>query len=139
MLVVGGGPGGLAAALAAAHTALVERYGSFGGVITKAGVDATGDADVAFRAGAPCHTRPRGSVMGVTGMLSCSGVDKADFRWGPTTRAGSPAATNWLRGRSRAEVRFADSIGISPEVLGCYGALAYWSPAAAWPGTRSRT
>jgi len=40
VLVVGGGPGGLAAALAAsragAHTVLVERYGCFGGNITQA-------------------------------------------------------------------------------------------------------
>ncbi len=181
VLVVGGGPGGLAAALAAARagaqTTLVDRYGCFGGVITQVGVDtiawyrhedtvdlegigieferraeemggttpdvqslsraldselfkvvadrlveeagvepllhclvtepivedgrakgvitesksgrqailaqrvvdATGDADVAFRAGAPCHTHPRGSVMGVTVMFSCSGVDKARF------------------------------------------------------------
>ena len=39
-LVVGGGPGGLSAALAAARegveTMLVERYGCFGGVITQA-------------------------------------------------------------------------------------------------------
>jgi hypothetical protein len=181
VLVVGGGPGGLAAALAAARagaqTMLVDRYGCFGGVITQVGVDtlawyrheqtveaggigleferraidmgattpdvqsdshaldselfkvvadrlvqeagvepllhclvtepvveggrvrgvvtesksgrhailaervvdATGDADVAFRAGAPCHAHPRGTVMGVTVMLSCSGVDKARF------------------------------------------------------------
>lgn len=181
VLVVGGGPGGLAAALAAARagaqTMLVDRYGCFGGVITQVGVDtlawyrhegtveaggigleferraeemggttpdvqshslaldselfkvvadrlvveagvepllhclasepvvqdgrvqgivtesksgrqailaervidATGDADLAFRAGAPCHAHPRGSVMGVTVMFSCSGVDKARF------------------------------------------------------------
>ncbi len=40
VLVLGGGPAGLAAALAAAregvHTMLVERYGCFGGVITQA-------------------------------------------------------------------------------------------------------
>ena len=39
MLVVGGGPTGLAAAIAAAKegvaTLLVERYGCFGGVITQ--------------------------------------------------------------------------------------------------------
>jgi hypothetical protein len=181
VLVVGGGPGGLAAALAAARagaqTTLVDRYGSFGGVITQVGVDtiawyrhegtvdlegigreferragefggtspdvqseslaldselfkvvadqlvqeagvrpllhclvtepvvesgqvrgvvtesksgrqailaervidATGDADLAFRAGAPCHVRPRGAAMGVTVMFSCSGVDRARF------------------------------------------------------------
>jgi FAD dependent oxidoreductase len=43
VLVVGGGPGGLAAALAAARegvrTILLERYGCFGGNITQAGVE----------------------------------------------------------------------------------------------------
>ena len=43
VLVVGGGPGGLAAALAAARagaaTTLVDRYGCLGGVITQVGVD----------------------------------------------------------------------------------------------------
>ncbi len=43
VLVVGGGPGGLAAAVASAragaHTTLVDRYGCFGGVITQVGVE----------------------------------------------------------------------------------------------------
>ena len=43
VLVVGGGPGGLAAAIAAArtgaHTTLIDRYGCFGGSITQAGVE----------------------------------------------------------------------------------------------------
>jgi hypothetical protein len=43
VLVVGSGPGGLAAALAASregvHTLLVERFGCFGGNITQAGVE----------------------------------------------------------------------------------------------------
>ena len=181
VLVVGGGPGGLAAAIAAARagaqTTLLDRYGCFGGVITQVGVDsiawyrhegtvdlegigiefeqrarvmggtqpesqsmsealdpelfkvvaddliaeagvdpllhclavepivdgglvkgvitesksgrqavlaervidATGDADIAFRAGAPCRKTPRQEMMGVTVMFSCSGVDKARF------------------------------------------------------------
>src|SRR6201997_4280061 len=43
VLVVGGGPGGLAAALAAARagarTALLDRFGCFGGNITQVGVE----------------------------------------------------------------------------------------------------
>ena len=181
VLVVGSGPGGLAAALAAARagaeTMLVDRYGCFGGVITQVGVegiawyrheatieaggigtefeqraremggsqrarrargealdaelfkvvadmlvqqagivpllhclavdvvmedgtirgiltesksgrqailaerviDATGDADIAYRAGAPCQQTPKGDMMGVTVMFSCAGVDKERF------------------------------------------------------------
>ncbi len=181
VLVVGGGPGGLAAALAAARagarTTLLDRYGCFGGVISQVGVDsiawyrhegtvdlegigiefeqraramggtqpesqslsealdpelfkvvadtllqearvepllhclatepivdsgvvtgvvtesksgrlavlaqrvidATGDADIAWRAGAPCRKTPVGEMMGVTVMFSCSGVDKRRF------------------------------------------------------------
>ncbi len=193
VLVVGGGPGGLAAAVAAARagaqTTLLDRYGCFGGVITQVGVDsiawyrhegtidlegigiefeqraramggtqpesqsmsealdtelfkvvaddlveevgvepllhclavapildaglvkgvitesksgrqavlaervidATGDADIAFRAGAPCRKTSVQEMMGVTLMFSCSGVDRARFldyvaSLGPTYR-----------------------------------------------------
>jgi ribulose 1,5-bisphosphate synthetase/thiazole synthase len=181
VLVVGGGPGGLAAAIAAsragARTMLLDRYGCFGGVITQVGVDslawyrhegtidlegigieferraaalggtmpetqslsealdpelfkvvadtlvreagvepllhclavgalvedgvvigvvtesksgrhailagrvvdATGDADVAFHAGADCRLTPVEEMMGVTVMFTCSGVDKDRF------------------------------------------------------------
>jgi ribulose 1,5-bisphosphate synthetase/thiazole synthase len=181
VLVVGSGPGGLAAALGAARegvdTMLVERYGCFGGVITQVGVegiawyrhegtleaggigteferlaeemggeqsriyaqsqaldaetfkcaadrlveeagivpllhclavdalmdgeairgiltesksgrqailakrviDATGDADIAYRAGAPCRKTPVEEMMGVTVMFSCAGVDRERF------------------------------------------------------------
>jgi ribulose 1,5-bisphosphate synthetase/thiazole synthase len=181
VLVVGSGPGGLAAALAAAragaHTALLERNGCFGGNITQVGVegfawyrhehtvdcegigiefeeraksmgaampepqslshaldaemfkwvadvlvqeagvtpllhrlcvapimeggiirgviteskagreaifakrviDATGDADIAARAGAPVHKLPKKEMMAVSVMFSMSGVDKRRF------------------------------------------------------------
>jgi hypothetical protein len=181
VLVVGGGPGGLAAALAAARagarTTLVDRYGCLGGVISQVGVDsiawyrhegtvdlegigiefeerarlmggtepesqslsealdpelfkvvaddllreagiepllhclavapivedglikgvftesksgrlavladrvidATGDADIVVRAGAPCRKAPASRSMGVSVMFACSGVDKGRF------------------------------------------------------------
>jgi hypothetical protein len=42
-------------------------------------IDASGDADIAYRAGAPCHRTPRDEMMGVTVLFSCSGVDTASF------------------------------------------------------------
>ena len=42
-------------------------------------IDATGDADIAFRAGAPCRKTPRDEMMGVTVMFSCAGVDRGRF------------------------------------------------------------
>ncbi|MBC8445579.1 MAG: FAD-dependent oxidoreductase [Chloroflexi bacterium] len=42
-------------------------------------IDATGDADIAFRAGAPCRKTPKDEMMGVTVMFSCAGVDKQQF------------------------------------------------------------
>lgn len=42
-------------------------------------IDATGDADLAFRAGASCRATPLAEAMGVTVTFSCSGVDKKRF------------------------------------------------------------
>jgi ribulose 1,5-bisphosphate synthetase/thiazole synthase len=42
-------------------------------------VDATGDADVARRAGAPVRTTPREQMLAASVMFSMSGVDKARF------------------------------------------------------------
>ncbi len=42
-------------------------------------IDATGDADIAYRAGAPCRKTPKQETMGVTVMFSCAGVDRERF------------------------------------------------------------
>lgn len=42
-------------------------------------IDATGDADLAARAGAPTHKSPREEMMAVSVMFSMSGVNKARF------------------------------------------------------------
>src|SRR6202795_2777862 len=64
--------------------------GAIRGVITesKAGreailaqrvIDATGDADIAFRAGAPVHKLPKKEMMSASVMFSMSGVNKRRF------------------------------------------------------------
>jgi hypothetical protein len=68
----------------------IVESGGIRGVITesKAGreailarrvVDCTGDADVAFRAGAPTFKAPKSEMMSVSVMFSMAGVDKARF------------------------------------------------------------
>ena len=49
-------------------------------VLAQRVIDASGDADIAHRAGAPCHKTPRDEMMGVTVLFSCGGVDKARFQ-----------------------------------------------------------
>ncbi len=48
-------------------------------ILARRVVDATGDADIAYRAGAPCHKTPTDEMMGVTVMFSCAGVDTQRF------------------------------------------------------------
>ena len=42
-------------------------------------IDATGDADIAARAGAPVHKTPKEQMLAVSVMFSMTGVDKARF------------------------------------------------------------
>ena len=48
-------------------------------IIAKRVVDATGDADIAFRAGAPTIKTPREDMMAASVMFSMTGVDKKKF------------------------------------------------------------
>jgi len=48
-------------------------------ILAKRVIDASGDADIAYRAGAPCHKNPKTEMMGVTVMFSCAGVNKGRF------------------------------------------------------------
>jgi len=48
-------------------------------ILAKRFIDATGDADLAFRAGAPCEKTPKDQMMGVTVGFACAGVDKDRF------------------------------------------------------------
>lgn len=48
-------------------------------IVAKRVIDASGDADIAFRAGAPCHMAKRQDLMGVTVTFSCSGINRGQF------------------------------------------------------------
>ncbi len=48
-------------------------------ILAKRVIDATGDADLAFHAGAPNAKQPRGEMMGCTTSFGSSGVDVAEF------------------------------------------------------------
>ncbi len=42
-------------------------------------VDCTGDADIAFMAGAPCRMNPPDKRLGVTSVFNVTGVDAKEF------------------------------------------------------------
>ena len=49
-------------------------------ILAKVVLDASGDADVAHRAGVPTVSMPKNEMLGVTVMFSCSGINKARFQ-----------------------------------------------------------
>ena len=49
-------------------------------ILAKVVIDASGDADIAHRAGVPCWKMPKDEMMGVTVMFSCAGIKKARFQ-----------------------------------------------------------
>jgi hypothetical protein len=48
-------------------------------ILARRVIDATGDADIAFRAGAPTHLAPREQLMAASVMFHLAGVDKRRF------------------------------------------------------------
>jgi ribulose 1,5-bisphosphate synthetase/thiazole synthase len=58
---------------------IIESKSGRQAILAKRVVDATGDADVAHFAGAPCHKPRKQNMMGVTVMFSCAGIDRARF------------------------------------------------------------
>ena len=58
---------------------ITESKSGRGAVLAKRVIDATGDADIAFRSGAPCRKTPKNEGMGVTVMFSVAGVNKERF------------------------------------------------------------
>jgi ribulose 1,5-bisphosphate synthetase/thiazole synthase len=58
---------------------IVESKSGREAILAKRVIDATGDADVAARAGAPTHKTPREQMMAVSVMFSMTGVNKRRF------------------------------------------------------------
>ncbi|MCB9419255.1 MAG: FAD-dependent oxidoreductase [Ardenticatenaceae bacterium] len=48
-------------------------------ILAQTVIDASGDADLTYRAGTPCVKMPKDEMLGVTVMFSCSGINKARF------------------------------------------------------------
>lgn len=58
---------------------IVESKAGREAILAKRVVDATGDADIAYRAGAPTHKHPVDEMMSVSVMFSMCGVNKTRF------------------------------------------------------------
>lgn len=59
---------------------IVEGKSGRKAVLAKKIVDCTGDADVAYKAGAPYTKRDKSELMGVTVMFNCAGIDVPKFK-----------------------------------------------------------
>ncbi len=113
VLVVGSGPGGLAAALAAARegvdTILVERYGCFGGNITQSQVETIS------------WYRHEKTVE--AGGIGVEFERRAKEMGGSRKNRESLGEYNITEQDVKNEARFEDSIGIFPEFLDAYGVV----------------
>ncbi|WP_319532617.1 FAD-dependent oxidoreductase [uncultured Cohaesibacter sp.] len=58
---------------------IIEGKSGRKAILAKRIVDCTGDADVAYKAGAPYTKRDKSELMGVTVMFTCAGIDVARF------------------------------------------------------------
>jgi ribulose 1,5-bisphosphate synthetase/thiazole synthase len=58
---------------------IIESKAGREAILAKRVIDATGDADIASRAGAPCHKLPKKEMMSASVMFSMSGVNKRRF------------------------------------------------------------
>ena len=70
-------------------------------ILAKRVIDATGDADIAFRAGAPYRKDPKEALMGVSVSFGCSGVDVQELL--DRTRKDPRRIADWARETSGKE------------------------------------
>ncbi|MGB1208306.1 MAG: FAD-dependent oxidoreductase, partial [Paracoccaceae bacterium] len=80
---------------------IVESKAGREAILADRVVDATGDADVAFRAGAPTQTTPVEDMQAASVMFHLAGVDKATFMAG--VRADPQTYADWSSGEWQVE------------------------------------
>lgn len=74
---------------------IVESKAGREAILAKRVIDATGDADIAFRAGAPTHMHPKAEMMSASVMFSMCGVNKARFM--DAVRADPQTYADWAK------------------------------------------
>lgn len=80
---------------------IVESKAGREAILAKRVIDATGDADVAHRAGAPTHKTPLEEVQAASVMFHVAGVDKQRFMEG--FKADPQTYANWSTGEWQVE------------------------------------
>jgi ribulose 1,5-bisphosphate synthetase/thiazole synthase len=80
---------------------ITESKGGREAILARVVIDATGDADVAYRAGAPTVKTPPEQMQAASVMFHLAGVDKAAFL--AAVRSESPTYKDWSTGEWKVE------------------------------------
>ncbi|MBC7706471.1 MAG: FAD-dependent oxidoreductase [Rhodoferax sp.] len=91
---------------------IVESKAGREAILAQRVIDATGDADVAFRAGVPTHTTPVEQMQAASVMFHLAGVDKKAFLAG--VRADPQTYKDWSTGEWKIETSGKEDKMFSP-------------------------
>jgi len=91
---------------------VVESKAGREAILAQRVIDATGDADVALRAGAPTHTTPLEQMQAASVMFHLAGVDKKTFMAG--VREDSQTYKDWSTGEWAIETSGKEDARFSP-------------------------
>jgi hypothetical protein len=91
---------------------IVESKAGREAILARRIIDATGDADIAYRAGAPTHTTPVEQMQAASVMFHLAGVDKARFMAG--VRADPQTYADWATGEWKIETSGKEDKMFSP-------------------------
>ncbi|MFP8778165.1 FAD-dependent oxidoreductase [Hydrogenophaga sp. RWCD_12] len=91
---------------------IVESKAGREAILAQRVIDATGDADIAHRAGAPTHKTPLEHMQAASVMFHLAGVDKARFMAG--VRADPQTYSDWATGEWKIETSGKEDKMFSP-------------------------